>query len=94
MTHEVSYSSRSSPRIEAAYRNDSLPKLRYIHLADTDFGGSVPAFISPVNMVLDYVTERHKRNAEVQVLRLENCYSILSKDVERFKNFVVDVIQE
>ena len=35
--------------------------------------------------------ERCERKAEIQVLRLENCYYISSDDVERFEE-VVDVI--
>ena len=85
------YKTNAAQESKAAYRNVSLPKVRYIHLADTDFRGSVPVFIS-VDMLLDYLTERHKRNVEVQVLRLEKCYSISSEDVERFKEIVVDVI--
>ena len=85
------YKTKAAKESEAVYRNFTFPKLRYIHLADTDFGVSVPDFIS-INMLLDYLMERYERNAEVQVLRLEKCYSISSEDVERFKEIVVDVI--
>ena len=36
--------------------------------------------------------ERYERNAEVQVLRLEDCCSLLHDEVERIKEVVVDVI--
>ena len=36
--------------------------------------------------------ERCERNAEVQVLRLDDCYNIFSDDVERLEEIVVDVI--
>jgi hypothetical protein len=36
--------------------------------------------------------ERCERNAEVHVLRLDNCYDISSAEVERLKEVVVDVI--
>ena len=36
--------------------------------------------------------ERCERNAEVQVLRLDDCYNISFDDVERLKEIVVDVI--
>ena len=36
--------------------------------------------------------ERCERKAEVQVLRLDDCYYLSSEDVERLEEIVVDVI--
>ena len=57
----------------------------------TDFGTTAPGPLS-VNILLDCLMERCERNAEVQVLRLQHCYSISSEDVERLKEIVVNII--
>ena len=80
------YNTKAAEESEAAYRNVTFPKLRDIHLVDIHF-----KFFMVV-MLLDCLMERYERNAEVQVLRLNNCYDISSNDVERLKEVVVDVI--
>jgi hypothetical protein len=79
------YKTKAAEESITAYRDVSFPKLRYIHLERTDFDGTL------FNMLLDCLMERYERNAEVQVLRLDNCYGILSDDVEGLKG-IVDVI--
>ena len=85
------YKTKAAEKSETAYRNVSFPKLRQIDLEGTKFFTGDPRYIS-VDKVLDCLMERCERKAEVQVLRLDNCYSIWSVDVERFKEIVVDVI--
>jgi hypothetical protein len=68
-----------------------FPKLRYIHLEGTDFYGAIAGSLS-IDVLLDYLMERCDRDAEVQVLRLDDCYYISSEDVEKLKEVVVDVI--
>jgi hypothetical protein len=85
------YKTKAAEKSKAAYRDVSFPKLRYIHLECTDFFGTGPSSIS-VDMLLDYLMERCERNAEVRVLRLDDCYYFSSDDVERLKEIVVDVI--
>ena len=80
------YNTKAAEESEAAYRNVTFPKLRDIHLVDIHFKFFM------VDMLLDCLMERYERNAEVQVLRLNNCYDISSNDVERLKEVVVDVI--
>jgi len=70
---------------KTAYFNVSFPKLRYIHVNDADFA-------LRVDRLLDWLMERYERNAEVQVLRLVDCYNISASDIERLKEVVVDVI--
>jgi F-box-like len=82
------YNTKAAEKSKRAYCNVSFPKLRYIHLVGTDFANS-PS--TSVDALLDYLMERYERNAEIQVLRLEHC-CILSDDVERLKEVVVDVI--
>ena len=52
------------------------------------------AFIKPtqIDTLLDCLMERYERNAEIQVLRLDDCYDILPYEVEKLKEVVVDVI--
>ena len=45
-----------------------------------------------VDMLLDCLMERCERNAEIQTLRLDNCYYISSNDVKRLEEIVVNVI--
>ena len=85
------HKTKAAEKSITAYRNVSFPKLRYIHLEGTGFFGSDMGTLS-VDMLLDYLMERCERNAEVQVLRLGDCHYIMSKDVERLKEVVVDVI--
>ena len=85
------YKTEAAGRSKTAYSNVSFPKLRHILIEGNDFDGTIPGSIS-VDMLLDYLMERCERNAEVQVLGLDDCYCILSDDVERLKEIVVDVI--
>ena len=85
------YKTKAAEKSKRGYCNVSFPKLRTIHLEGTDFSATGLSSI-PVDMLLDFLMERCERNAEVQVLHLENCYFISSDDVERFKEIVVDVI--
>ena len=78
------YKTKAAEKSKTAYRNVSFPKLRYIHLNRTDFFWESPN-AATVDMLLDYLMERYERNAEVQILRLDNCYDIYSDDVERLK---------
>ena len=85
------YKTKAAEKSKTAYRNVSFPKLRYIHLEFTNFFGTGAGYIS-VEKLLDYLMERCEREAEVRVLRLDNCYCISSHDVKRLKEIVVDVI--
>ena len=85
------YKTKGAEKSKAAYRNVSFPKLRYIHVEGTNFDETIPGSIS-VEKLLDYLMERCERNAELQVLRLDDCYYISSDDVERLEEIVVDVI--
>ena len=85
------YKTKEDEKSNAAYRNISFPKPRYIHLEFTNFFGTGAGYIS-VEKLLDYLMERCEREAEVRVLRLDNCYCISSHDVKRLKEIVVDVI--
>jgi hypothetical protein len=82
------YKTKAAEKSKTAYRNVPFPKLRYIHLEGTDFFGTSLS----VDMLLDYLMERCERNAEVQMLRLDDCYNISSDEIERLKEIVVDVI--
>ena len=89
---------------KTAYFDVSFPKLRYIHLNGTEFMKKtisaifeqifLTEYVSSisVDMLMDCLMERYERNAEVQVLRLEDCYNISFNDVERLREIVVDVI--
>ena len=81
------YKTKATEKSITAYRNVSFPKLRYLHLEGTGFFETDLS----VDMLLDYLMERCERNAEVQVLRLGDCYCIWSDDVERLEE-IVDVI--
>ena len=85
------YKTKAAEKSKKAYRNVPFPKLGYIHLEGTNFFATSPRSTS-VDMLLDYLMERCERNAEVQILRLDDCYYISSDDVERLKEIVVDVI--
>ena len=85
------YKKKAAEKSKIAYHNVSFPKLRFIHLDGTDFDGTISGSIS-VDMLLDCLMERYERNAEVRVLRLDDCYYISSDDVERLEEIVVDVI--
>ena len=76
------YKTKAADKSKIAYRNVSFPKLRCIHLEGIDF--------ESVDMLLDCLMERCERNAEVQVLGLEDC-DIFHDEVERLKDIVVDV---
>jgi hypothetical protein len=71
-----------------AYRKVSFPKLRYIRLVGTDFWGEDIT----VDVLLDYLMERCERNAAIHELHLNDCYYLETRDVERFREVVVDVI--
>jgi len=70
----------------SAYRNVSFPKIRHIHLDCIDFDEV------SVNMPMDCLMERDERNAEVQLLCLDDCYNVSGYDIERLEEIVVDVI--
>ena len=86
------YKTKAAKKSKTAYRNIPLPKLRYIHLEGADFGATTSGSSISVDMLLEYLMERCERDAEVQILRLEDCCSISSDDVARLKEIVVDVI--
>jgi hypothetical protein len=85
------YKTKAAEKLNTAYFNVSFPKLRHIDLEGTAFFGSGPRSTS-IDMLLDCLMERCERNAEVQELRLEECYDFSCGDVERLKEIVVDVI--
>jgi hypothetical protein len=85
------YKTEAAEKSIKAYRNVSFPNLRYIHMEGADFFPKYGISLS-VDMLLDCLMERYERNAEVQVLRLDDCSSISSYDVERLEEVVVDVI--
>ena len=87
------YNTKAAENSKTAYRNVSFPKLCYIHLERTDFFVTCECPLSTsVDMLLDYLMERCERNAEIQTLRLDDCFYLSSDDVERLKEVVVDVI--
>ena len=78
---------------EKSYVADvSFSKLRHIHVVGTYFIGINPGSFS-VDLLLDYLRERCERNAEVEVLHLNDCCYISSDEVERLRE-IVDVIWE
>jgi hypothetical protein len=83
------YKTKAADKSKTAYCDVSFPKLRYIHLDDTDFKGIESI---SVDMLMDCLMERYERNAEVQVLRLDDCWNISDEDVQRLEEIVVDVI--
>ena len=85
------HKTKAAEESKTAYLDLSFPNLRYIHLERTTFS-LVSSGGTSVDILLDCLMERCERNAEVQVLRLDDCYSIYSCDVERLKEIVVDVI--
>jgi hypothetical protein len=82
------YKTEAADKSKSAYCNVSFPKLRHINLQCIDFAQTN---LVSIDMLMDCLMERYERNAEVQVLRLEDCY-ILREDVERLEEIVVDVI--
>ena len=80
------YKTKGTEESEAAYRNVSFLKLRYVHLERVHFKPT------QIDTLLDCLMERYERNAEIQVLRLDDCYDILPYEVEKLKEVVVDVI--
>jgi len=85
------YKTDTAEKSKTSYHNISFPNLRYIHLEGVDFFPKSSMSLS-VNMLLDCLMERCERNAEIQVLRLDDCYFIASDEVEKLKEIVVDVI--
>ena len=86
------YKREAAEKSITAYCYVSFPKLHYIHLVGIDFQSDSPTIL--LDALLDCLMERYERNAEVQVLRLEDCYSLLPDEVERLEEVVVDVIWE
>ena len=82
------YKKKEAETSKTVYRT-VFPKLRYINLESTEFFGM--GSIS-VDMLLDCLMERCERNADVWLLRLDNCYNFSSHHVERLREIVVDVI--
>ena len=85
------YKTKAAEKSEAAFLNVSFPKLRDIHLVDIHFKSFVNS-PSVFDTLLDCLMERCERNAEVQVLRLDDCSYVSSDEVERLKEVAVDVI--
>jgi F-box-like len=85
------YKTKAAEKSKTAYRTVAFPKLRYLHLEGAYFDSMDPTSIS-VEKLMDYLMERCERKAEVQVLRLDDCYYITYDDVERLEEIVVDVI--
>ena len=87
------YKTKAAETSRTAYCVVSFPKLRHIYLVSTGFTFIANSSAISVDTLLDILMERCERNAEVQVLWLEDCYYILSDEVERLKEVVVvDVI--
>ena len=85
------YKTKAAEKSKTAYCNVSFPKLRYLHLDGADFFVTSRSTIS-VYTLLDCLMERYERNAEVRVLRLDDCNYITFNEVEKLKEVVVDVI--
>ena len=84
------YKTKEAEKSKTAYYNVSFPKLRYIHLVGRLIANKLNL---SVNKLLDCLMERYERNAEIEVLRLEDCFCMISSDeLERLKEVVVDVI--
>ena len=86
------YKTKAVEKSKTAYRTVSFPKLRYLHLEGAYFDGTFEETSISVDRLLDYLMERCERRAEVQVLRLDDCYYLTYDDVERLEEIVVDVI--
>ena len=84
------YKKKAAEKLKSAYRAAYFPNLRYIHLDSVNFGMTYPT--STVDLLIDCLMERYERKAEVQVLRLDDCYCVTNEDVERLEEIVVDVI--
>jgi hypothetical protein len=85
------YKTKAAEKSKTAYCNVSFPKLQHIDVEGTDFARYRGYTSISVDMLLDCLMERYERNAEIQMLCLENCFSILSEDVKRLEEIVVDV---
>ena len=85
------YKTEAAEKSKTAYHIVSFPNLRYIHLEGANFFPTSPMSFS-VDMLLDCLMERCERNAEIEVLRLDECYFISPDDVKRLEEIVVDVI--
>jgi hypothetical protein len=85
------YKTEAAEKSQTAYHDVSFPKLRYIHLEDVDFNETN---IEPglFDMLMDCLIERYERHAEVQGLRLGDCYNLSEEHVNRLEEIVVDVI--
>ena len=86
------YKTKAAEKSITAYRDVSFPKLRYIYLKDTH-ASTRRLGSESLDMLLDYLMERCERNTELLVLHLDGCYYILSDNIARLKEIVVDVIQ-
>ena len=82
------YKTKAAEKSKTAYRTVSFPKLRYFHLDCISFSGDTMLY----DMLLDCLMERCERSAEIQVLRLSDCYNLLSHHVKGLEEIVVDVI--
>ena len=83
------YKKKAAEKSKSAYRAVSFPKLRHIHLDNVNFDQDLTPTI---DILIDCLMERYERKAEVQVLRLDDCYCVTFDDVERLEEIVVDVI--
>ena len=84
------YITKAAEQSKSAYRVVSLPKLRYIHLDGVDFDTTDPT--PSIDILIDCLMERCGGKVGVRMLRLDGCYSLLSEDVKRLEEIVVDVI--
>ena len=80
------YKTKAAETSEMAYCNVSFPNLYYINLENTYF------FAEWLERQLDCLMERCESKAEVLVLHLNDCYCVLSGDVKKLKEVVVDLI--
>ena len=83
------YKTKAAEKSKAAYRNVSFPKLQQIDLEGIDFEEGLQS--TSFDMLLDCLIERYERNAEIQKLCLNDCYSLWAEDVDGLKEVVVDV---
>ena len=86
------YKTKAAEKSLKAYHTVSFPKLRALHLEGAYFDGTFDGNSISVEKLLDYLMERCERKAEVQVLRLDDCYYLTYDDVESLEEVVVDVI--
>ena len=83
------HKTKAAEKSKAAYRNVSFPKLQQIDLEGIDFEEGLQS--TSFDMLLDCLIERYERNAEIQKLCLNDCYSLWAEDVDGLKEVVVDV---